>query len=144
MNRDPRSTLIPDLDQRIHTLRPAEKAAVKPSLGWLRAVRNAMGRSQADVAKKLGVSKQSYAEMETAEAEDRVTLQSLHRAAAAMDCELVYFLIPRDTNAKTFAELAQDHDPSWQHPKATEHSMAARAAATDDSDSFLRAEFGGS
>jgi hypothetical protein len=49
-----------------------------------------------------------------------------------MECELVYFVLPRETIAQTFAELAQRHDPSRQHLVATEHSMALEGQAVGD------------
>jgi hypothetical protein len=49
-----------------------------------------------------------------------------------MDCELVYFLVPRREMARTFAELAQEHDPVFQQLKKSEHSMALEGQAVGD------------
>ena len=47
------------------------------------------------LAKRLQASQSSVAEYEKREAAGTITLATLRRAAAAMDCELVYALVPR-------------------------------------------------
>src|ERR1035437_10459538 len=131
--KDPvRHIVLKGLEQQIEALKGARSAARRPVHGWLRAVRESIGMSQAGTAKKLGMSRQSYAGLETAEARGSISLKSLQRAAEAMECELVYFVLPRETIAQTFAELAQRHDPNRQHLVATEHSMALEGQAVGD------------
>lgn len=67
---------------------------VRPEAGWLRAVREALGLTLADQARRLKVTPPAVRSFEQAEAGDRITLASLRRVAAAMDCELVYTLVP--------------------------------------------------
>lgn len=97
-----------------------------PARGWLRAVREAIGLTQRQVAVKAAVKRQSYAQFEAAEERGSISIGSLRRAAGAMDCELVYFIVPRATVAGTFAGLAQLHDPVSGHLKATDNSMALK------------------
>lgn len=66
-----------------------------PKTGWLQAVRQTLGQSQAQVAGKIGVRRQAYAGFESGEVRSTISLGSLRRAAEAMDCELVYFLRPK-------------------------------------------------
>lgn len=105
-------------------LQAASAAAGKPARGWLRAVREATGPSQSDVAKKLGVKRQSYAQFETAEEAESISVASLRRSAAALGCELVYFLVPAGEPGASFRVLADRHDPQAAHLRATEHSMS--------------------
>jgi predicted DNA-binding mobile mystery protein A len=120
------------LDQRVSVLKAASQAATKPARGWLRAVRDAVELSQEQVARKLGVKRQSYADLEQAESRGAASLSSLQRAAEAMDCELVYFIVPRASVAGTFSELARNYDPQFQHLQASEHSMALEDQAVGD------------
>ena len=46
---------IRHLDQRFAALRPLAKTQ-RPPKGWLRAVRNALGMTTAQLARRLGVS----------------------------------------------------------------------------------------
>ena len=85
-------------------LTPFGTTPQRPQKGWLRAVREALGLSAADVANTLGTSRHLPAQLEKSEAEDRITLRSLRAAANAMDCDLVYALVPR---AGSLSELAE-------------------------------------
>jgi hypothetical protein len=78
------------------------------------------------------VKRQSYAQFEAAEEKGAISVASLRRAAAAMDCELVYFILPREAVARTYAGLAEVHDPASRHLKATDHSMALKAGPGQD------------
>lgn len=104
----------------------------KPAGGWLRAVRQALGLAQASVAKKAGISQQAYAQFERGEAAGSLSVGNLQRAAEAMDCELVYCLVPRAGRAKSFGELAARLDPDFAHLQATEHSMSLEGQAVGD------------
>lgn len=92
-------------------------------------MREAIGLTQADVAQRAGVKRQSYAQFEGAEERGSITIGSLRRAADAMDCELVYYLAPREGVARTFVGLAQAHDPMARHLDATEQSMRLKGQA---------------
>lgn len=43
--------------------------------------------------------RQSYADLESAEERGAISLASLERAAAAMDCDFVYYLLPKNKSA---------------------------------------------
>ena len=47
------------------------------------------------LAQKIGVKPASLSDLEHSEANGTATLNSLRKAAAAMDCELVYAIVPR-------------------------------------------------
>lgn len=123
------------LDERLPALRAAFSAARRPARGWLRAIRDAIGLSQSQLAAKLRITQQSYAGMESAEERETITLRSMERAAEAMDCQFVYFLVPRESVAPTFAELSHLHDPKRKHLRASEHSMGLEGQAVGDLDS---------
>jgi predicted DNA-binding mobile mystery protein A len=118
--------------QRLPALNAANEMAPRPARGWLRAVREALGLKQVEIAKRIGVTPASYHNLEASEVRGTVSLSSLARAAEAMDCEVVYFLIPRPGVAKSFDELALRHDPELKHLPATEHSMALENQAVGD------------
>jgi predicted DNA-binding mobile mystery protein A len=82
----------------------AAKQEARPQRGWLRAIREGLGLSLEDVGKKQGQSRRRIQEFEIAEATDRITLQSLRRVAAAMDCDLVYAIVPKSGTIRDLAE----------------------------------------
>jgi transcriptional regulator with XRE-family HTH domain len=95
---------------------------VRPAAGWLRTVREALGLTLADLAKRLGNSPPAVRSFEQAEAEDRITLASLRRAAAAMGCDVIYVLVPRTGN---LAELAAPRRPPRRQSPAETPTPAA-------------------
>ena len=80
------------------------KETKTPKEGWIRVARKALGMSSPQLAKRMGISKSQASQMERMEAEDRITLKQLRRAADALDCDLVYAIVPR----KHIAELIRD------------------------------------
>jgi transcriptional regulator with XRE-family HTH domain len=84
------------------------------------------------VAAKTGVRRQSYAQFENAEERGSISIASLRRAAEAMDCELVYYVLPRESVARSYAGLALVHDPMARHLSATNQSMRIEGQAGPD------------
>jgi predicted DNA-binding mobile mystery protein A len=81
------------IERRLGKLRPARQFA-QPQRGWIRAVRDALGMSAAKLAERMNVSQPRVFALEKAEARGAVTIASLERAAQAMECTLVYALVP--------------------------------------------------
>jgi predicted DNA-binding mobile mystery protein A len=67
---------------------------VPPSGGWISAVRHALGMSGPQLARRIGITQSGLAKLEAAEQEHGITLERLERAARAMDCHLVYAVVP--------------------------------------------------
>ena len=84
---------IRHLDKRLSTLRPLTKSA-RPPKGWLRAVRDALGMTTAQLARRMGVTQPRIIELEQAEVSGGVSLHSLQRAAEALGCRVIYALVP--------------------------------------------------
>ena len=84
------------LDQTGDWLRPMlPRLQSTPRGGWIAAVRDALGMSQSDLARRLGVRPSSVVKLENSERAGTVQVDTLRRAAAAMDCELVVLVVPR-------------------------------------------------
>ena len=81
------------LDQRFRALGPA-KRYTPPVRGWIKAIRAALGMSTAQLAKRLGIKQPSLVELEQSEAKGSIELATLRRVAEALDCTLVYALVP--------------------------------------------------
>ncbi len=80
------------LDQKLATL----QTPAVPRGGWVRAIRTALGMTQAQLAKRMGIARQSAASLETDELNGNVTLARLMRAAEELGCELRYLLVPTE------------------------------------------------
>ena len=67
----------------------------EPKTGWIRAIRDALGMSSSQLAKRMGISQQAVINLEQREAQGSATLSALRAAAAALDAEVVYAIVPR-------------------------------------------------
>lgn len=132
MTSDLQSILLRTLDQSLQAKQTIQAEISPPSKGWLRAVREALNRRQHSVAKKMGIRQQAYANVEKREEDETISLSTLKRAANALDCDLVYFLLPKKQTARSFAELAANTGTSTEHLRATEHSMSLEGQAIGD------------
>ena len=81
------------LDEKLTTLQPVDRYR-PPAKGWIRALRDSLGLSSAQLGKRLGVRSQSVDDLEKSEAAGTISLATLRRAGQAMDCTLVYALVP--------------------------------------------------
>lgn len=68
-----------------------------PSRGWLRAIRDALGMNGRQFAERIGVSPARISKMENDEVAGALTLKTLRKAAEALDCTLIYGLVPKTT-----------------------------------------------
>jgi len=83
----------------------------RPERGWIRTIRDALGISGPQLARQLGVSKQRISALEKAEIEGGASLNSIRQAADALNCNLVYALIPREEKvADKVFNLVQETD----------------------------------
>lgn len=82
------------LDLRIAKIRPLAAEASAPRMGWIRSIREALGMSASQLAARMGITMQSVRKLEDGEADKRITLATLERAAQALGGRLVYFVVP--------------------------------------------------
>lgn len=94
------------LDQRLLSAKPVENWQAPPK-GWVRAIRDALGMSGTQLAKRLNVSPQSLQTIEKSEAAGTIQLKTLRRAAEALDCTLVYALVPNTSLEKMVGRRAR-------------------------------------
>jgi predicted DNA-binding mobile mystery protein A len=81
---------------------------IRPGRGWIKAIREAIGMTTGQFARRLGVSQPRVAALEKAEADGVVTLKSLRQAAEALDCDFVYALVPRKPLEQVVKDRARD------------------------------------
>ena len=119
------------LDKRLDFLRSAD-ALARPPRGWIKAIREALGMTTAQLAGRMGVSQPRAVEIEKAERESAITLDTLVRAAQALDCKLVYAFVPRKPLQELVAERARLI--AKKRLSVTGHHMALEAQSVSDAD----------
>jgi predicted DNA-binding mobile mystery protein A len=108
------------LDERFREMGPASRYAA-PVRGWIKAVREALGMSTAQLAKRLRIKQPSLVELEKSEARGTIELATLRRVAEALDCTLVYALVPNKPLESTVRARARVFAQKRRGP--VEHSM---------------------
>jgi predicted DNA-binding mobile mystery protein A len=82
------------LDDTYKDFYPLVKNLSGKSGGWIKEIRNAFGISSTQFAKLLGISSPAFLKLEASEEKQTIELQTLRRVAAAIDCQLVYAIVP--------------------------------------------------
>jgi predicted DNA-binding mobile mystery protein A len=118
------------LDRRFDALRPLLDRATRPSRGWVKAIREALGMTTAQLAQRMGVKQPRIVELEKSEPTGAITLQSLERAAEALGCRVVYVLLPERSLAATLRERAAA--AAEAHLSAVDQTMRLEEQSVDD------------
>lgn len=101
-----------------------------PTRGWIRALRDALGMTAEQLGERMGVSQPSVKRLELSETQGTIQLSSLRKAAAALDCEVVYALVPRRTLQQTYDAAATKL--ARRELGLIGHTMALEDQAVDD------------
>lgn len=110
------------LEQLDEALATYGSAATRPPKGWIRALREALGMSAGQLARRAGVSRETIATLERSEAKGTITLASLDKLARALGCRVAYAVVPQ---ASSVAELrrARALEVARQELAPVAHSM---------------------
>jgi predicted DNA-binding mobile mystery protein A len=103
MNKDQRRLRIAQLDKRI-ALFSDLKDIPAPGGGWIHAIRTALGMSLKQLGNRLDITPQGAKDIERREEEGALTLQRLREVAAAMNMQLVYGLVPKESSLEQMIE----------------------------------------
>lgn len=138
MRAEYRELRVKQLTRSLGPFEAARKES-RPHRGWLRAIREALGLTLEGTAVCARTTKQHIRKLEIAEADDRITLRSLRRVADAMDCELLYAIVPK---VGTIAELSEKklRNEAKKRVLAVEHSMALEDQAVGNTDELIENE----
>src|ERR1051325_1043345 len=82
------------------------KRPFAPKRGWIHEIRTVLGMSSDQLARRMGVSQPVVARFEGNEAEGGITLKPRRRAAAALNCDVAYALVPRANLQETLERRA--------------------------------------
>ena len=131
MRAQERASARKQLYKRLNKLRNSD-ALSRPPRGWIKAIREALGMTTTQFGKRLGVSQSTALGFEKSEVSKGITLETLERAARALDCRLVYALVP----SKPLELLVEDQarELAKKRLRATSHSMALEDQRVDEAD----------
>lgn len=131
MSPEDRATARRQLDKRLSLLSNADMFA-RPPRGWIKAIREALGMTTAQLAKRLGVSQPRAVAIEKAEVQGAITLDSLERAAQALNCRLVYVLVPQKPLEALVTDRAEQ--VAQRRLQSARHTMTLEAQTVESAD----------
>ncbi len=93
-----------------------------PRSGWLHEIRIALGMTLRQFAGRMGsAAPQNAGAVEQSEAQGKISLNALRQAAHAIDCELVYAVVPRRTLEELLLERVRQ--VAVQRVQSVAHTM---------------------
>ena len=135
------------LERRLAPLRD-QQSLTRPPRGWIRAMREAFGMTTRQLAQRIGKVQSAVVEMEKSEARDSISLATLRQAAEALDCTLVYALVPNrpidDIRRARAANVASQQLARASHTMALENQSLDRAAPDAERERLIDALLRGS
>lgn len=127
-----------NLDKKLNSLRNSD-FLVRPPRGWIKAIREALGMTTTQLGERMGVSQSTALGFEKGELSKRITLETLERAAHALECRLLYAFVPRAPLEEIVEERARIL--AAKRLRTTSHSMALedqRVAEKDEQEQWGR------
>ena len=103
----------------------------RPPCGWLKAVRGALGINIRQLAKRCGVHHSSILKIEKNEIQDKASIESLKKIANAMNCKLIYAIVPKK-GYNSLEEIINYQAKFFAHKliKQVDHTMKLEAQGT--------------
>jgi predicted DNA-binding mobile mystery protein A len=125
------------LDKRFRQISPAKRFE-SPVRGWIKALREALGMSSAQLAQRLKIKQPSLVALEKSEAKGSIELATLQRVAEALDCTLIYALVPN----KPLETMVRDRARAFMRKRRdqVEHSMLLEDQKVVSKDTEARLE----
>jgi predicted DNA-binding mobile mystery protein A len=104
---------------------------VEPRRGWITEVRRIIGMRGDQLAARMRVSRSTVGDLERSEELGTISLNTLRRAAAAMECKLIYAFVPHE---KSFEDLVRARAEEFARNLANTvgHTMALEDQATSE------------
>lgn len=137
MKSDARQRGRKRLDERLLAFKPEDRFSVPPK-GWVRAIRDTLGMTGVQFAQRLQIRPQSVGALEKSEASGSIQLKTLRRAAEALDCTLVYALVPNTSLDDVMRARARKI--AMRELGRIAHTMKLEAQSTGDANLEARIE----
>lgn len=116
---------LDQLDETMATLRKSAEVP-RPPKGWARAIRQALGMSLGQLARRVGVSRETIATLERSEARGTITLASLEKLARGLNCRVTYALVPEGGSLEGLRRKRAE-DVARKELERVSHSMRLEA-----------------
>src|SRR5450755_1256084 len=90
-----RKLVLQQIDSKIKPFSGLENIP-GPGNGWINGIRTALNMTLEQLAKKMGITKQSLQDFEKREKQGTITLNTIRQVATALDMKLIYAIVPKE------------------------------------------------
>lgn len=118
------------LDQNIQRLQPLKNINV-PLKGWIKAVRESIGMTSTQLAKRLGVSQPRVTQIEKEEINGSLTINMMRKVAEALNCNYYYSILPQEENLETLLRIRVTQIVKKKYENVN-HTMKLEAQGLDE------------
>lgn len=127
------------LDERFNLIREAPLQS--PRGGWIKTIREALGMTATQLAKRLGISLAGLSKIEASERKGTITLSTLKKAADVLGCRVAVSLIPLEPLEETVKKRAREvanriSQRSQLHMQLEDQGLSGRFQAAQAEDSY--------
>lgn len=143
----PDKLMLKQLDRQLGAWSQA-RAFFQPRRGWVSCIRKALGMTMPQLAKRLGVVRSRVIKIQQAELSGSLTIHTLREVANALNCDLVYALVPRESLPtllrKQAKKIAQQRLSRVSHSMALENQAVAPPHQQEQLEEMVSALLSGS
>lgn len=118
---------IKQLDKQLKQWQMIGHRESKPRLGWIKTLRTALNMSAEQLGKRMGLMRGRINQLENAEIHDAVTLRALKEAANALECELIYAIVPKNNSTLETIIKRRANQIANERIEQVAHSMSLEA-----------------
>lgn len=121
MNYWDKKLIREQLDSKIVPLKDFALTGLS-NIGWIKTIREALGMTSSQLAKRAGLSQSRISHIEKAETDGNIKLSTMQNIAQGLDMEFVYGFVPKDTLEYMVREQAKKI--SLERMKRLSHTMS--------------------
>jgi len=119
------------LDEKLRILREIDIPEI-PRGGWAKTIRTALAMPSEILGKRIGVSQSAVIQLEKGEEAETITLASLRKLAAGIECDLIYALVPKRGLDEIVEEQALRRARSLANTVSSSMELEAQGISEED------------
>jgi predicted DNA-binding mobile mystery protein A len=128
------------IEKKLKAWTPLRNESI-PQSGWIKAIRGALGLNTRQLADLIGVDHSTILRLEERESKKKTTLDAIDKVAHAMNCKLVYAIVPQESYSDLEAIIDERSKAvARKMLQKVDHSMRLEKQGADAKDSAKQIE----
>ena len=132
LSSDVKNLMRKQIDEKLKRF-SAVSHSPPPKKGWLKAIREALIMTAEQAAVRVNTKRQVWLKAEEGEAKGTVSLNTLRKYAAALNCRVVYAIVPQEESLEVILKK-RAREVAVQVMNLTRHTMALEEQDISDAE----------